>query len=159
MAEAYRENYKIWPTFSPKPDVTNDTSFQLKANAPRFVHIMTANPDQGDAQYNKQGIVFATFKDSDLSSDPNSVTPIDAFGNDDLWLVYNTNISSLHTISPGVVNLIALQPLEGDPLPSVNQDPSIPISADCVALSPGQGVTSVDIITTWTVKEPSAGSQ
>ncbi len=153
MAESYHDAYKIWPTFNPTPVVTEDTAFQLKIVAPRFVHIMTANPDQGDAIYNKQGIQFATFKDSDLSNDPNSITPIDAFGNDDLWLVYNTNISTPHTISPNVVNQIALTPLDGNAL-SITQDPNIPINEDCVALSPGQGVSVVDIITTWDVKPP-----
>jgi len=158
MCETYHDTYKIWPTFSPKPVVTEDTALQLKTIAPRFVRIMKGTPDQGDAQYNKQGIPFGTFKDSDLSDDPNSQTPIDSFGNDDLWLVYNTNISTPHTLSPDVVNRISLTPLDGNQL-SVSQDPNIPINADCVALSPGQGVSSVDIITTWSVKEPAGTPQ
>ena len=156
IAEFYHETYKYWPTFDPKPVVTDDTAVELKTLAPRWVHIMKGSPDQGDSQYNKQGIAFGTFKDSDLSDDPNSVTPIDSFGNDDLWLVYNTNISTPHTISADVVNRVTLTPQDGEQL-HVNQDPNIPINADCVALSPGAGVSPVDIMTTWAVREP-AGS-
>jgi hypothetical protein len=92
-----------------------------------------------------------------LSDDPTTATPIDAFGNDDLWLVFNTNISSQHTISPDVVNRINLTSKEGQQL-SITQDPNLPINADCVALSPGQGIGNIDVITTWDVKAPADSS-
>jgi prepilin-type N-terminal cleavage/methylation domain-containing protein len=153
ICELYHSQYHIWPTLSTQPNTTSDTPFGLKTNAPRFVHIMTGHPDQGDTQYNKQGTEFASFKDGDLTDDPNSVTPKDAFGNDDLWLVFNTNASDQHHIAPDIVNKVSMTSADGITL-SVNQDPNLPINADCVALSPGAGARTSDILTTWEVKAP-----
>ncbi|HTB63363.1 MAG TPA: prepilin-type N-terminal cleavage/methylation domain-containing protein [Opitutales bacterium] len=156
ICEFYHNEYHTWPTLSTQPVTTSDTPFELKANAPRFVHIMTGHPDQGDTQFNKHGTEFASFKDGDLTDDPNTVTPKDAFGNDDLWLVFNTNAADQHHISPDIVNKVSLTTVDGIQF-SINQDPNLPINADCVALSPGAGVSPTDIITTWEVKAP-AGS-
>ncbi len=153
MCEMYHTDNRIWPTFSVQVSSTKDTVLQLKEIAPRFVRIMTGKPDSGDAQYNKRSFPYATFKDSDLTTDPNSLTPIDAFGNDDLYLIFNTNISDLGHIQPEMINGISMDSRDGCSI-QVKQDPNIPVNADCVALSPGAATSNADAITTWDVVAP-----
>jgi len=154
MCTFYFEQYKVWPTLNATPDHSVDTKLSLKENAPRFVHVMTGSPDEPDRPFNKLKIPFATFNDSDLSTDPDTVTPLDAFQNDDLYLVYNTNISTLHHISPDVVNGITMTGKDGDKTVSVTQNAQILINADCVALSPGAGTNDNDAndVATWNVQ-------
>ncbi len=154
MCEMYHQEYKYWPTFSIQVSASKDTVFRLRENAPRFVRIMTGKPDTGDAQYNKRSIPFASFKDTDLTSDPNSVTPVDAFLNDDLFLIYNTNISDVGHIQPDTINGISMECVRTNRQIQVKQNPSIPVNADCIALSPGEGGSNADAITTWTIVAP-----
>jgi len=152
MCKQYKQIYKIWPTFAP-PQTNQDTVFRLIEHRPDFVEIMTGNPTTPNVKFNKQKIPFATFNDADLSPDPANSTPIDAFKNEDLYLVYNTNIARPHQIDPSMVNDLSFNPIEGGQPISMKpqQDPQVPISQDCVALSPGAGVSDNDVIETWDV--------
>jgi len=152
MCVQYKQVYKYWPTFGP-PQLNQDTVFRLTEHRPDFVQIMTGNPSTPDIKYNKQKIAFATFNDADLSPDPANSSPIDAFGNDDLYLVFNTNLAKPHQIDPGTVNDLSFNPIEGGQPTSMapQQDPQVPITQDCVALSPGAGLSNYDVIVTWDV--------
>jgi prepilin-type N-terminal cleavage/methylation domain-containing protein len=151
MCIQYKQAYKIWPTFGPVA-LNTDTSFSLKDVRPRFVDIMTGNPTTPDLKYNKQKIPFATFNDADLTTDVVTHTPIDAFQNDDIYLVFNTNLSALNQIDPAVVNGITLVSIDGKSMQlKPQQNPETPINQSCVALSPGAGVIDNDVITTWDV--------
>jgi prepilin-type N-terminal cleavage/methylation domain-containing protein len=151
MSKQYKEMYKLWPTFA-NPSLNADTAIKLTDLRPRFVQIMTGNPDTPDLKYNKTKTCFATFNDADLSPDPSSSTPIDAFGNDDLDLVFNTNLSTPNQIDPGVVNSISMVSAEAVTVQlSPQQSSDVPINQPCVALSPGLGQTNSDVITTWDV--------
>ncbi len=151
MCKQYKQAYHIWPTFAPVP-LNADTSFSLKDVRPRFVQIMTGNPDTPDLKYNSQKIPFATFADADLTPDVVTSSPVDAFGNDDLYLVFNTNLSTPNQIDPTIVNSISMTNVDGKSLQlEPQQNPETPISQSCVALSPGAGLSNYDVITTWDV--------
>jgi len=153
MSTFYNEQYKVWPTLNPAPDHSSDFPLSLNEVSPRWVQVMVGIPQDADKVYNKLKIPFATFNDSDLSTDPDSQHPIDAFGNDYLYLVFNTNISQLHRISPDVVNGISMRTADGAQV-SVSQSAQVLINADCVALSPGAGGGTGDAndVATWNVQ-------
>jgi prepilin-type N-terminal cleavage/methylation domain-containing protein len=157
MCKQYKNIYKIWPTFAPVA-LNADTPFSLKDIRPRFVQIMTGNPTTPDLKYNAQKIPFATFNDSDLSPDVVTSTPIDAFNNDDLYLVFNTNLAAPNQIDPAIVNSISMVDFDGTARQlEPQQNPETPINQTCVALSPGAGLSDYDVITTWAVQP--TGSQ
>lgn len=151
---AYHDNYKgRWPTLADSVSVTTDYPLSLKSVAPRWINVMTASKDMGnDQKYNAYGITFYEFKDSDVSTDPATRTPIDAFGNDDLWLVFNTDITKKGTIAAEVVNNVKMTSTSTEKEISVDQNSQIPVQGECVGLSPGDGD---EAIVTWDVTPPS----
>jgi hypothetical protein len=118
---------------------------------------MTGNPTTPDIKYNARKVQFATFTDADLSADVVTSTPIDAFGNDDLYLAFNTNLATPNQIDPSIVNSISMQNVDGTSMQlAPQQNPETPINQSCVALSPGAGLSNYDVITTWDVQAAGA---
>lgn len=151
----YHDTYHIWPTLTDNPSNSVDFSLHLKDIRPRWVHTMINKPDGTDQKYNRSGYNFFSYNDSDVSSDPTSVTPIDAFGNEDLVLIFNTDLSHLGSIAPQVVNDVALQSEDGTEI-KIEQDSQVPIQSPCAAMSPGAGTGPLDVVTTWTIHAPSS---
>lgn len=151
----FHETYKgRWPTMSDTPAVSTDFALRLNTVRPRWVHMMhNDHPDGSDQKYNPLGIDFYDYKESDVSPEASTVTPIDAFNNDDLWLVFNTDISHPGAISPETVNNIKMETELGKEI-SVEQNTQVPIQAVCVGLSPGAGDSNSDAVTTWEVAAP-----
>ncbi|HVV72343.1 MAG TPA: type II secretion system protein [Verrucomicrobiae bacterium] len=150
----FHDNYKgRWPTMADSVSVTVDYPLSLKSVAPRWINMMSASKDMGiDQKYNPYGIAFYEYKDSDVTQDPSTRTPIDAFGNDDLWLVFNTDITHKGTIAAEVVNNVKMESTDTGKEVSVDQNSQIPVQGECVGLSPGDGD---EAITTWDVTPPS----
>ncbi len=150
----FHDTYKgRWPTMSDTPSVSTDFALRLKDVKPRWVHMMhNDHPDGGDQKFNPLGIDFYDYKESDVTGDQSAVTPIDAFNNDDLWLVFNTDISHPSAISPEIVNNIKMETETGKEI-SVEQNTQVPIQATCVGLSPGAGESNADAITTWDIAQ------
>jgi len=151
IATAYKNEYKIWPTLGGTVTTTRDTPFQLKSNAPQWVAVMEGKATSDYVNYNRKSIQFATFSDADLSTDVTTQTPIDAFGNTDLWLVFNTNLNQIGQIQPDIVNSVAMTSADGSKSISIVQNSSIPVNSECVGMSAGAGISNIDAVTTWDV--------
>jgi len=154
----YKQAYRLWPTFAP-PTLNADTAFSLKDARPRWVAIMSGQPDTPDVKYNKLKTPFYNYTESEVSADVVTRTPIDSFGNDDIYLVFNTNLSTPNQIDPAIVNGITMVSVDDKSLQlNPPQNPEIPIMQPCVAMSPGEGLADFDIITTWSVQSASESS-
>jgi prepilin-type N-terminal cleavage/methylation domain-containing protein len=149
-ARMYKSQYKVWPAFDISINFSADTAYALNQHTPIWVQVMTGNPDPNHVNNNRLKIPFATFGDADVSTDPTSTTPIDAFGNDDLYLVFNTNLANIGQIQPTIVNGVAMNSAQ-DKTISIQQNSDVNINADCVGMSPGEGFSNDDAVTTWDI--------
>jgi len=139
----YVQQYKYYPTLSNDPPGA-DFQFSMITNDPVFIRVMGGKPNPDEVKYNKMKIVFCNFQDTELNADQTEV--IDPFGNDDIWMVYDTDGNG--QIAANVINGITMKTIDGK---SVNvQQGTQPVNASVIAMSPGAGVNPSDLITTWT---------
>jgi prepilin-type N-terminal cleavage/methylation domain-containing protein len=151
MVTMYKQAYKVYPTLG-EGAVGADTALSLKQSGETFYYVMTGNTTQGSSvsTYNKQGIPFASFNDSDLNTTYDPTTPIivDAFGNSDIYICMDTNYDNQIDASVAAVTMTPGPP--GDPgATSLTITQTVPVHSGVIAASPGNGVTNDDIVTTW----------
>ncbi len=143
-----------WPVMTDTPPFTSDFALQLTSVRPRWVHMMQGDkPDGNDAKYNPKGVHFYEYQEgNDVTADPTTATPIDGFGNDDLYLVFNTDINHQGTIDPQVVNGVHMKTEIGTDISlDPQQNPEVRIHDTCVGMAPGAGAINDDIVVTWQV--------
>jgi prepilin-type N-terminal cleavage/methylation domain-containing protein len=142
--QLYKDQYHVYPTFT--NSVPNaDYTLSLKQMGPTFLKVMTGHPDGDNLRFNKRGLTFFSASDSDLTPDGTKI--VDAFGNDDIYIIMDTDGDGV--ISATAINAVNMTSVDGKHM-SVHQ--TQPVHSSIVALSPGRGLADSDVVTTWDVR-------
>jgi prepilin-type N-terminal cleavage/methylation domain-containing protein len=153
MVQMYKQAYKYWPNIPPASLVTGQPTTLHLNQTPLFVPVMTGNftGNSGATTYNPQGTVFGTFSNDELTTDGTGI--IDPFDNDDIVVIMDTpNAGSIPASAIDAVSLTSGNAQSGYNSAPLTIPQTVPVRSSVIVMSPGRGITSNDIVTTWDVQ-------
>ncbi len=139
--QLYHDQYRRYPVFSPEIP-GQDYVLRLKYLSPAFLQVMTGHPPAELQMLNPKRLTFFSASDSDLT--PDRTRLVDAYGNQDLVIIMDTDGDGV--IAPFTVTMASADGRR------VTVRQTKPIHANVIAMSPGRGLGDADAVTTWDVR-------
>ncbi len=142
--QLYKDQYRVYPTLTTSVP-TADFPLGLKNYGQRFLNIMTGHPGGDDLRFNKKAMTFFSASDSDLT--PDGLQIVDAFGNNDIYIIMDTDGDGI--IKAASIAGVNMTSADGK---NIHIPQTKDVHANVVVMSPGRGLADSDAVTTFDVR-------